>query len=82
MTNAMLQRNLQVFCIVVIFEAALAGADSSNNKPVTFAQDIAPIFQAKCEECHRVGSMAPMSLVTYQETRPWVKAIQIGRAHV
>jgi len=75
MTNAMLQRNIKVFSVVVIFETMLAGADSGN-KPVTFAKDIAPIFQAKCEECHRTGSMAPMSLVTYQETRPWVKAIR------
>ncbi|HLJ44667.1 MAG TPA: cytochrome c [Bryobacteraceae bacterium] len=43
---------------------------------VTFAKDIAPIFQAKCEECHRNGSMAPMSLVTYEETRPWAKSIR------
>src|SRR5580700_6659594 len=42
----------------------------------TFARDIAPIFQDKCEACHRAGSMAPMSLVTYQETRPWVKSIR------
>jgi mono/diheme cytochrome c family protein len=45
-------------------------------KPVTFAKDIAPIFQEKCEGCHRNGSMAPMSLVTYEETRPWAKAIR------
>ncbi len=75
MTNAMLQRNVRLFCVVVIFEAALAAADS-NSRTVTFAKDIAPIFQDKCEVCHRAGSMAPMSLVTYQETRPWVKAIR------
>ena len=44
--------------------------------PVTFAKDIAPIFQEKCQECHRNGSMAPMSLVTYEETRPWAKSIR------
>jgi hypothetical protein len=76
MTSAMLQRNLLLFCVVVIFETALAAADTGGNKPVTFAKDIAPILQDKCEVCHRVGSMAPMSLVTYQETRPWVKAIR------
>jgi hypothetical protein len=75
MTNATLQRNLPVFCVVVIFAGIAAGADSGS-KTVTFAKDIAPIFQDKCEGCHRVGSMAPMSLVTYQETRPWVKAIR------
>jgi len=45
------------------------------DKPV-FTKDVAPIFQAKCQDCHRKGSMAPMSLVTYDETRPWAKAIR------
>jgi hypothetical protein len=42
----------------------------------TFTKDIVPIFQEKCQECHRNGSLAPMSLVTYQETRPWAKSIR------
>src|ERR1051325_8303035 len=42
----------------------------------TFAKDIAPIFQEKCQECHRKGTAAPMSLVTYEETRPWAKSIR------
>jgi hypothetical protein len=42
----------------------------------TFSKDIAPIFQAKCQDCHRSGSMAPMSLISYEETRPWAKAIK------
>ena len=41
----------------------------------TFTKDIAPIFQNKCESCHRADSMAPMSLVTYEEARPWAKSI-------
>ncbi len=41
----------------------------------TFARDIAPIFQNKCESCHRTDSMAPMSLVTYEDARPWAKSI-------
>jgi hypothetical protein len=45
-------------------------------EPVTFAKDVAPILQEKCQECHHAGSMAPMSLVTYEETRPWAKAIR------
>ncbi len=58
-------------------------ADSSNNtgagpagKPVTFAKDVAPILQEKCQDCHRKNSMAPMSLITYEETRPWAKSIR------
>jgi hypothetical protein len=46
------------------------------NKPATFAKDIAPIFQEKCQDCHRKDSMAPMSLVTYEETRPWARSIK------
>jgi hypothetical protein len=42
----------------------------------TFARDIAPILQEKCQDCHRKGSMAPMSLATYEETRPWAKSIR------
>jgi hypothetical protein len=41
----------------------------------TFAKDVAPIFQQKCESCHRADGMAPMSLVTYEDARPWVKSI-------
>ena len=56
-----------------------AAADSNENtvpaKP-TFAKDIARIFQEKCEDCHRKGTAAPMSLATYQEVRPWAKAIR------
>ena len=59
------------FCAVALAGGLAYGADA-----VTFAKDIAPIFQDKCETCHRTGSMAPMSLVTYQEVRPWVKSIR------
>jgi hypothetical protein len=53
-----------------------AAAAELVNKPVTFAKDVAPILQQKCQDCHRKGSMAPMSLVTYEETRPWAKSIR------
>ncbi len=45
-------------------------------KPPTFAKDISQIFQEKCQNCHRAGAMAPMSLVSYGEVRPWAKAIK------
>src|SRR3984957_4644523 len=48
----------------------------STNRPLTFTKDIASIFQEKCQNCHRKGEMAPMSLVTYEESRPWAKAIK------
>jgi len=42
----------------------------------TFTRDIAPILYANCVECHRAGEIAPMSLITYAEVRPWAKAIE------
>jgi hypothetical protein len=43
---------------------------------VTFTRDVAPIFQEKCEACHRPDSIAPMSLRTYEEARPWARSIR------
>src|SRR2546428_3627992 len=42
----------------------------------TFSKDIAPIFYRHCSECHRPGQVAPMSLLTYKDVRPWAKAIK------
>jgi mono/diheme cytochrome c family protein len=60
------------------FLLALAGTSvaADTTRQVTFAKDIAPIFQEKCQDCHRKGAMAPMSLVTYEEARPWAKSIK------
>lgn len=44
--------------------------------PVTFTKDIARIFQEKCNECHRAGTAAPMSLETYNQVRPWARSIK------
>ena len=56
--------------------AAPALATAAEEAVPTFTKDVAPIFQAKCEACHRPGSIAPMSLVTYQESRPWARSIR------
>jgi len=45
-------------------------------RPVTFSKDVAPILQAKCQECHQPNSIAPMSLITYQDVRPWARSIK------
>jgi len=52
---------------------SMAAAEPSQ---VTFSRDIAPILQKHCQGCHRPGEAAPMSFLTYQETRPWAKAIR------
>ena len=43
---------------------------------VTYTKDVAPIFQNKCESCHRPDSIAPMSLTNFEEARPWARSIK------
>src|ERR1039457_5316076 len=43
---------------------------------VTFARDVAPILEKNCQGCHRPGEAAPFSLLTYQQARPWAKAMK------
>ena len=42
----------------------------------TFTKDVAPILQRSCQGCHRPDSVAPMSLLTYDEARPWARSIK------
>ena len=42
----------------------------------TFHADVEPILQKHCQQCHRPGEAAPMALLTYEQTRPWARAIQ------
>ena len=44
--------------------------------PVTFHKDVEPILQRNCQTCHRPGQVAPMSFLTYQNVRPWAKAMK------
>ena len=53
--------------------AALPGATLTSP---TFNRDVLPILQKNCQSCHRPGQVAPMPLLTYQQTRPWSKAIK------
>ena len=55
---------------------AMTSAQPAENGQVTFAKDIVPILQRSCQACHRQGEMAPMSLVTYEEVRPWARSIK------
>src|SRR5881397_1678916 len=43
---------------------------------VTFNKDVLPILQKNCQNCHRPGQIAPMSLLTYKDARPWAKAMK------
>jgi hypothetical protein len=59
--------------------ARALAADVSTNAP-TFHKDVLPILQRNCQNCHRPGQIGPMSLLTYDEARPWAKAIKAAVA--
>ena len=44
--------------------------------PTTFTKDVAPILQNKCQQCHQPNSIAPMSLISYEDARPWARSIK------
>src|SRR6201997_2855973 len=43
---------------------------------VTFSKDVAPILEKNCQGCHRPGEAAPFPLLTYEQARPWAKAMK------
>src|SRR5213592_3856169 len=63
-------RDLLRFLGLAVLALGLTSASALAAAP-TFSKDVAPIVFAKCAECHRPGSMAPMSLMTYEDARPW-----------
>ena len=68
-------RSAGVVAAGMLLAPALALAAEPASTP-TFSKDVAPIFQAKCIQCHEPGSIAPMSLRTYQDVRPWARSIK------
>src|SRR5438874_9233719 len=69
-------RVLQILSIGAVLSVAAPAFAADAVKPVTFSKDVAPILQAKCQECHQPNSIAPMSLITYQDARPWARSIK------
>src|SRR5436190_4633504 len=68
-------------CVSLALAGALAPAVVLRAQPaaaadVTFTKDIAPILQRSCESCHREAGVAPMPLTTYDQVRPWARAIK------
>ena len=55
--------------------AAAPAANTADVETVTWADHVAPILYESCVTCHRPGQVAPMSLMTYEQARPWAKAI-------
>ncbi|MSO84017.1 MAG: hypothetical protein EXQ53_12110 [Acidobacteria bacterium] len=77
----MTARSRIAYCCVVTLSAVLAmSAPTLAAEPIapqaTFSKDVAPILQQKCQECHQPNSIAPMSLITFQDARPWARSIK------
>lgn len=53
--------------------AAFAASVPAN---LTYHKDVESIVQSRCQECHRPGEIAPFSMMTYQDVRPWAKSIK------
>jgi len=63
------------FTAVGVFAVA-SGAAAQQPHQVTFAKDVMPIVQRSCQSCHRPGAVAPFSLMSYEDARPWARAIK------
>jgi hypothetical protein len=76
MADARIRWGAWVGAMGLALVAAPAAAQTQPATQVTFTKDVAPIFQKACESCHRKDSIGPMSLVTYEESRPWARSIK------
>jgi mono/diheme cytochrome c family protein len=70
---------LRVLFLTFVLGLAVSAANTGSTK-VTFHKDVLPVLQRNCQQCHRPGEAAPMSFLTYKETRPWAKAIKAAVA--
>jgi hypothetical protein len=64
-----------VVSTICTMSALGAGVHAQAPVAPTFSKDVAPILYKNCTSCHRPGEIAPMSLLTYADTRPWVRSI-------
>jgi hypothetical protein len=62
--------------VKVILSASIALLAVSAQGQVTFTKDVAPILQKRCQVCHRPDTFAPMSLLTYEDARPWARSMK------
>ncbi|MBV9269153.1 MAG: cytochrome c [Acidobacteriaceae bacterium] len=65
-----------VWASLLAASVALAQTGAPDKRPLTFSHDVAPILYKHCVACHHPGDIAPMSLMTYQDARPWAAAIR------
>src|SRR3970040_1351140 len=63
-------------CLIAVVGSLLGASTLAAADAPTFYKDVLPILQANCQSCHRPGEVAPMSLLTYEQSRPWARAIK------
>ncbi|HLG97287.1 MAG TPA: hypothetical protein VKX49_13330 [Bryobacteraceae bacterium] len=71
-----MKSRLTMFSGSAMLMLAGIGANLNAASVPTFSKDVAPIIYQNCATCHRAGEMAPMSLLTYKDARPWAKSIR------
>ena len=79
-----MQTTLKFACVLTVVGFAfadgaaptLAAGPAEAAAEVTFTKDVAPLLQRSCQGCHRPGALGPMSFLTYEETRPWARAMK------
>lgn len=71
-----MRRVLLVGVLITAVGFTLRAQSPKPAAPVSYAKDVAPILHARCITCHRPGEVAPMSLRTFDEVRPWARAIK------
>ena len=67
---------VRLWVVGLMITSAAMATEVSAQSTVTFNKDVLPILQNNCQSCHRPGQVAPMSLLTYKDVRPWAKAIK------
>lgn len=67
---------LILVALVALIGAPAVAQELVSGQEVTFTRDVAPIMQRSCVGCHRPDAVAPMSLRTYEEVRPWARSIK------
>ncbi len=75
MTKSLLSYAAALAAAVLVLTAILMAGTSPAATP-TFSKDVAPILYKNCTSCHRPGEIAPMSLLTFEDARPWARAIR------
>src|SRR5438034_3716217 len=67
---------VRLWVVGLMITSAAMATEVSAQSTVTFNKDVLPILQNNCQTCHRPGEVAPMSLVSYEDSRPWARSIK------